>query len=89
MDPSSVFSAKHVEYEPDRIHGSRLDLASVVDRNRADWRFALHSKPLSLVDVYLAISDLRRFSHFTCGDSVSEDTLVRWLSGGECQSVGL
>ena len=33
------------------------------------------------MDVYLAISDLRRFSHLTCGDSLSEDTLVRWLKG--------
>lgn len=29
--------------------------------------------------VYLAVSDLRRFSHPTCGDSLSEDTVVRRL----------
>jgi hypothetical protein len=38
---------------------------------------AQKSSTLSLMGVYLGVSHLRCFSHPTCGDSVSEDTLIR------------
>ena len=67
----------HMEHEPDWIHGNGLDLTLVAGRNRTDRRFALHSDTLSRMGVSRSVNDLRRFSYPTCGDSISEGTLVR------------
>jgi hypothetical protein len=59
-----------------RVPPNRMDFPPVANRHRDERRFPLFFDPLSPMGVYLAISNFRRFSHPTCGDRLSEDTLV-------------